>query len=245
MAWRVAKAIFKFRDQLNAAYPKRNKASDGYIGDAAHASRSSDHNPWVKDGKMGVVTAGDWTHDPKNGLDTWALAETLRQKRDPRIKYVISNRRIFSSATSPWTWRKYTGSNPHSSHMHVSVHSSKSHYDNDKAWDIGVKGSTPPAPAPTPPPLSPGDTEDVKTRPVIRRGSKGEAVREVQSILSIKVDGDFGPQTDGAVRAFQGDQDLKVDGIVGPNTWIALDKIEQHNDGEAEGDALEDTTDAA
>ena len=69
MAWRVAKSLLKLRDQINAHAPKRSKKSDGYIGDAAHASRSSDHNPWVKDGKMGVVTAADFTHDPAGGFD--------------------------------------------------------------------------------------------------------------------------------------------------------------------------------
>jgi hypothetical protein len=86
---------------------------------------------------MGVVSALDLTHDPKNGFDSYAFAEHLRRTKDPRIKYVISNRRIFSSVTRPWEWRKYTGSNGHTSHVHVSVHMAKSHYDNGKDWNIG------------------------------------------------------------------------------------------------------------
>lgn len=57
------------------------------------------------------------------------------------------------------------------------------------------------------------------SRPVLRRGSKGSAVRRLQKFLGIKVDGDFGPQTQGAVRAYQRRNKLKVDGIVGPETW--------------------------
>jgi hypothetical protein len=44
-----------------------------------------------------VVTALDVTHDPANGVDPGALAETLRTSRDPSIKYIISNRRIAAS----------------------------------------------------------------------------------------------------------------------------------------------------
>ena len=84
MAWRVAKSLTKLRDQINAMAPRRNKSADGTIGDAAHASRSSDHNPWVKDGKTGVVTALDITNDPRNGVNIGTLSEFLRTQRDPR-----------------------------------------------------------------------------------------------------------------------------------------------------------------
>jgi len=56
----------------------------------------------------------------------------------------------------------------------------------------------------------------------IKQGSKGAAVKELQSKLGIKADGDFGPITDRAVRAFQASKGLVVDGIVGPKTWAAF-----------------------
>ena len=63
--------------------------------------------------------------------------------------------------------------------------------------------------------------------PIVRRGATGHPVRTLQDLLrarghAVTVDGDFGPQTEGAVRAFQGDRHLAVDGIVGPGTWSAL-----------------------
>lgn len=235
-SWRLAKSLVKLRDQFNRRYPKRDKSSDGTIGDTAHSSRKSDHNPWVKDGSMGVVTALDITHDPKVGCDTWAIAEILRQQRDPRIKYVISNYRIFSSIENPWQWRKYTGSNPHSHHMHVSVKSEKKFYDSEKVWQSGEK--QPPGPAPQPDP-----NENPKTRPELQVGDKGELVAEVQTLVWVTPDGDFGPQTEGAVKSFQARNGLKPDGIVGPQTWAALDKIEQHGDGEGPGDTLEGAND--
>ncbi len=157
MSWRVAKSLDHLLAQINAKWPKRDKSSDGSIGDANHASRSSDHNPWVDDG---IVTARDFTHDPNHGFDSYLFAETLREKRDARIKYVISNRRIFSSETRPWEWRGYSGSNPHDHHVHVSVRSDRGHYDNVNNWDIG-EGVTPadPVPAPSGHPLTKrGDT---------------------------------------------------------------------------------------
>lgn len=138
MAWRLAKSLETLRQQLNEAYPDRRKSSDGTIGDEAHASRSSDHNPWVKDGRMGVVTAIDFTHDPERGVDSQRLADALIASQDQRIKYVISNRRIASgdAGPAPWTWRKYTGTNPHDKHMHLSVKSDKKSYDDADPWDL-------------------------------------------------------------------------------------------------------------
>lgn len=136
MTWRLAHSLETLRTQVNLQWPGRSKKDDGSIGDEAHASRSSDHNPWVKDGSMGVVTAIDITHDPAGGFNSYAFAEMLRLNRDPRIKYVISNRRIVSSETSPWEWRPYHGSNPHDHHVHISVKSDKAHYDNTAEWKI-------------------------------------------------------------------------------------------------------------
>lgn len=112
--------------------------SDGGIGDAAHASRDSDHNPWVKDGGAGIVTARDFTHDPANGMDIDRLTDELAASRDPRIKYIIANGWILDSrpGNNPWRWVRYYGSNPHNKHFHLSVMSSKALYDDTRPWDL-------------------------------------------------------------------------------------------------------------
>ena len=114
MSYRIAPAAQAILDQATALWPNRSRASDGTIGDPAHAARVSDHNP----GHNGLVHAADLTHDPANGCDNNINAETV--KDDPRVKYVIWNRRIWNPAISR-TWRPYTGTNPHDHHMHVSV----------------------------------------------------------------------------------------------------------------------------
>jgi len=66
-------------------------------------------------------------------------------------------------------------------------------------------------------------------RPVLHRGSKGDAVVNLQLALRklgfmLSVDGDFGAGTEVAVARLQREQRLDIDGIVGPGTWVALDK---------------------
>ncbi len=60
---------------------------------------------------------------------------------------------------------------------------------------------------------------------MLRKGSRGDAVKRIQTLLGITADGIFGPQTDAAVRAFQAANGLKVDGIVGTQTMNALEDM--------------------
>ncbi len=122
-AWRVAPSLDELLSQLDALAPDRSRRSDGSIGDAAHASRASDHNPWWSLAGQAYVTARDFTHDPAGGLNCQLLAGALTRARDQRVKYVIWNRQIMSGAggPDPWVWRPYGGSNPHSAHLHLSV----------------------------------------------------------------------------------------------------------------------------
>ena len=138
-SWRVARSLDVLLRQVNVTAPSRSKQSDGAIGDAAHATRNSDHNPWVRDHGIGVVTARDFTHDPAGGCDAGILAQSLVGSRDPRIKYVIWNRQIASAAMASWTWRPYNGVNPHDHHVHVSVVSEKHLFDDEGPWTIRVK----------------------------------------------------------------------------------------------------------
>lgn len=136
--WRLAASLKALRDSVNVLAPRRSKLSDGSIGDAAHATRASDHNPWVVHDGQGIVTAIDVTHDPASGCDALQLAESLRLSRDPRIKYVIFDRRIFSATIQPWQWRPYGGANPHSHHLHISVASTPDLFDDQAAWQLRV-----------------------------------------------------------------------------------------------------------
>ena len=64
--------------------------------------------------------------------------------------------------------------------------------------------------------------------PVMRTGSKGQEVKDLQTRLSAlgyyngKIDGEFGPETKEAVTAFQKANGLEADGIVGSHTQELL-----------------------
>lgn len=135
MSWRAAHSLIVLRDQINAAYPNRNKASDGIIGDAAHQASYSDHNP----DQYGIVRALDITHDPSHGCDIDMLTDRLQASRDSRISYLIANRLIMSGAAgpSPWVWRNYDGDDPHTNHFHLSV-VSDSRADSTNSWNINL-----------------------------------------------------------------------------------------------------------
>lgn len=137
MVWRNCNASIALVNEINAKYPNRDKASDGTIGDAAHATRDSDHNPWIVVDGQGVVRARDVD---KDGIDAAWIVEELRKKGaagDPRLVgggYIIFNRRI----TSPdfRTWNVYNGTNPHDKHFHVSFSQNRAGFDNGGAWNL-------------------------------------------------------------------------------------------------------------
>lgn len=140
MAWRVAESLLELRQQIDSKWPGRSRVADGTIGDAQHASRTSDHNPWVKDGATGIVTALDITHDPAHGVDAQKIVDALVTSRDKRIKYLIHNGRMWRSYDKPgipaWTPAPYTGSSPHEHHFHLSVQPVPALYDSGDPWRI-------------------------------------------------------------------------------------------------------------
>ena len=226
MSWRVAKSLLKLRDQVNARAPNRDKSSDGTIGDASHQSRSSDHNPWVVDGGIGVVTAIDISNDPAHKVVSRDIAEAIRASKDSRVKYVISNRQIFSSETKSWEWRTYTGPNPHTAHVHISVKPLRIVYDNEMAWALPTGlGGQPPKPANK-------IADMVSLGDMAHKGEISERTKKIQFALkravpgtgALIIDGDFGQVTQAAVIAFQAAKGLQMDGIVGPITAAELDK---------------------
>lgn len=201
-SWKVAESLDRLLAQLNAFAPNRSKVSDGSIGDAAHATRDSDHNPWYVLKGQPLVTARDFTHDPAGGLDCNRLATALLRARDSRLKYLIWNRRIIDSRAAfyPWQWRPYEGINPHDHHLHLSVVADPRCRDGSP-W------------------MLPGLV--VANRwPTIKLGDTGTAVGVIQRFLGVQpVDEVFGPVTETAVKRYQAMRGLEPDGVVGPITW--------------------------
>ena len=121
--WRVDEGLAVLIAQWKQEHPG---AVVYTIGDADHASRSSEHNP-EPDGSepgadYGEVDAADFmighgvTH-----ADLQELRDQLVAHRDARLWYVIWDGKITSSTTKPWTERDYSGKDQHTDHAHVSV----------------------------------------------------------------------------------------------------------------------------
>lgn len=231
--WRLAKSLNHLRDEINTKWPQRDHASDGTIGDVAHIKEGSksDHNPWVVDGSKGVVRALDVDVD---GIDAAWCAEHVRQvgaAGDARLNgggYVIFNRRI-ASEQGGWGWRVYTGTDPHTSHIHVSVSRTKSGYDLETGW--GVSGQQ----VVTPTTTTTGTTADADitfeefqkgakpgSRP-LKVGCAGDDVAFLQRFIGgLDDDGFYGSSTVARVRWYQTMRGIAVTGVAGPEVWAQI-----------------------
>lgn len=164
MAWTLARSLRTAFDERNRLHPSASRASDGTIGDQAHSTRTSDHNPCDD---HDIVHAGDFTHDPAR-FDAHAWVRRLAAHGDQRVKYLISNRQIWNPAGSAWAtytrlraeghsrlaaarmslpgWRAYTGSNPHDKHVHISIKHTDAARNDTSTWfynDSGIPTPTP------------------------------------------------------------------------------------------------------
>jgi hypothetical protein len=119
---KLCKAGQQLREQFDDSFPDRDRTSDGWIADARHrAAGTSDHIPCEQ---TGIVRACDFDRDVSGKAKPDLMpdiADQLRRlaKTDKRIAYIIFDGRIASPRLG-WRWRKYTGSNPHNHHCHIS-----------------------------------------------------------------------------------------------------------------------------
>ena len=143
MSWTLAPALRTLLAEVNALYPGRDKRTDGTISGYPGARSSHNYN------SEGYVCALDITTGPyPGGISTaqgQALAEKVRLalKIQPRgipaypihymaPPYVPKPGPYIATAGTDWEWEPYgyPGSDPHTSHLHVSVD-----------WDIYTGGA--------------------------------------------------------------------------------------------------------
>lgn len=202
MAYYLAPSLVKLRDQINDRWPSRSKASDGWIGDAAHNARKSDHNPDYASG--GVVRAIDVTLNGVNMAEIIAAVQS-----DSRTSYFIHKGVI--RGEPGFSARKYTGANAHNIHIHISIKHTKA-AESGHAWKLGGGGGSV-APVKTPAKPKPKGTAENKS---IQTALKAMG-------LSVGViDGVNGSMQKAAVKAFQKHHGLVQDGNWGPVTQKAF-----------------------
>ena len=119
---RLSRSAIQLRDQIDNAFPGRDTASDGWIGDLRHAARKSDHNPDAE----GWVRALDIDRDlngkgrkPDVMPDLVDQIRLLAKSGEKRIAYIIFAGKI-ASPRAAWRWRTYDGVNQHTHHAHIS-----------------------------------------------------------------------------------------------------------------------------
>lgn len=137
-SWFVNRALTNFRDAVNQAYPGRDKGSDGTIGDSAHQSGSSDHNPDAD----GSVDAWDMDVEVNGRGNAYAAdVEALKQvfQAHESSSYWIHNDQIARRADG-WRRRPYSEfnsdpfRNKHQQHVHWNTRSA---FENSNApWHL-------------------------------------------------------------------------------------------------------------
>lgn len=124
---RMAPCLKNLFDELNLRWPNRAHRLDGWIGDAAHQATQSDHNP----DSRGIVHAIDID---KNGIVPDIVVSACIDDALP-TSYVVWNRTIWSRSHL-WIPRAYTGDNPHTDHIHVSIRYGEHWESADWHWGL-------------------------------------------------------------------------------------------------------------
>jgi len=147
----LTKALTRARTEFDSLRPRRDKASDGWIGDRAHQLERSGHNPDDTAGSLPESEDGD--RDPEvRALDVdkdldgpstphvvmqGILDEIIRTPEDSRrLDYIIFNGRI-AVRNEGWVWRRYYGTNQHGEHAHLSGNPA---YDHDNSPWRSISG---------------------------------------------------------------------------------------------------------
>ena len=222
------------RDQVNKKWPNRDKASDGWIGDAAHQANTG----WGTNGKgsyhnvdpNGIVHAIDldegfgpgW----KKGTTAKEFAEQLatycREGKDKgRIAHIVYEDQVASATANNWHFRGSGYS--HFQHIHISF-TNKADKDGSKFLLPIFENVKPPAPKPEQKiPAYPG-------RSRLTKGQRNSDVKTMQKQLikkgfaiSAGPTGYYGDQTVAAVKKFYASLDKKKDGaVMQPDGWNKL-----------------------
>lgn len=126
MSYYLAPALAVLRAEINQRWPNRDRASDGWIGDAAHQATKSDHNP----NERGSVDALDVDVDGVTVAEILAAVE-----RHPSAHYWIYNRQI-ADRDDGWRRRPYSGPSPHTEHLHVSIRQTRTAEQDTRPWGL-------------------------------------------------------------------------------------------------------------
>jgi peptidoglycan hydrolase-like protein with peptidoglycan-binding domain len=233
-AARVSVGIARLRRLVLATYDHGSDA--GGIRNCTDGS-TSEH----KDGR-----AWDWGLEVSNKADRRVAGDFLAWLTGPGpsgddaemahrlgVMYVIYNRMMWSSYTG--AWHAYSGSDPHTSHIHISLSWNGAHahtsFWTGRVWRLDYGPCQIFAGQPAIAPTDKMRTTPCPTAVAVPRGSSepqawlgsaGPSVRRAQELLSVTADGVFGRDTRRAVLAYQGTHELPRTGALDQPTWGSL-----------------------
>ena len=207
--WKVSAAVRALGMQVEAAWPDR-QLTDGTLAGGSHAVwPTSDHgrDPY------GWVRAIDIGQHDDAALDD--LLDQLRLAHDMRLRYAIADRQMFSNyprnGVPAWTWRPYTGSNPHSSHAHISMERLAVVDVDGRPWDVTFSGAKEHDMAFLPVQYGHGFNDPPPDSGLTgSQAYKREDVRLIQTLVGVTADGYYGSGTATAVGELVNPDDSPV-----------------------------------
>lgn len=238
VAWTLVPPLVELTDQMNERFPKREKKSDGSIGNQIHAQGTSSHNPdktgkpeWRDGDNKNEVRAKDLDkdlNDPNCSMEQ-VVQEWVRLARAGKlwwVRYIIFNGRIWHRKDGFKT-RVYKGKNKHDKHAHVTSEFTQK-ADEAKGVDWGLKNFRKPKPPSTKPPKPPTPSSPTKPAPLEVDGVLGTKTIQRWQELMKNPTGSTGAWSSNWVKHLQTflkrrvNDRLVVDGRWGANSIRAL-----------------------
>ncbi len=167
-----------------------------------------------------------------NAITSWLTAKDAQGQpgamaRRFGINYIIWNRHMWRSYDPGRGWAPYTGSSPHTDHIHISF-TWDGAYEQTSWWTgkalLQIK-YTGPIGDPSSPVVTDSPAITNTGYPHLVRGATGAFVTLAQKVVGTAADGDFGPATQAAIRTWQTGHALTATGELDYDTWLTMVRL--------------------
>jgi peptidoglycan hydrolase-like protein with peptidoglycan-binding domain len=141
------------------------------------------------------------------------------------INYIIWNRQIWRAYRPAAGWSPYTGSSPHTDHIHITF-TWDGAYQRTSWWTgkalTTISNGPPSGTATTPVTVVPPVTATASGYPLLKQGATGPDVVLAQRVIGASPDGEFGPLTAAALGAWQSRNGVPATKVLDNATWLKM-----------------------